>query len=163
MFVVRSAGKDEGTDMMSDHIRSLLPCECPNLGNTFKHLRTCPVDMFDRLVGREAVLIPENHPVKKEGLEWADYNIQELIEAVWDQLVVAKSDVHRLVDYIRELEYRKPYRQQDLENRQVWDSYVNSMLNASPGLTVETAVKLADRILEYRLKKFEEFATSSNS
>lgn len=41
------------------------------------------------------------------------------------------------------------------EDRKAWDSYVNAMLSASPGLSVETAIKHADRILRHRQWKFD--------
>lgn len=113
MFVVRSAGKDEGTDVKNKGEESL--------------------DLIvDAL--RENGDLDETLGVVE--------SVKLLIHRSINLAVLTKLNQERCF----------------AEEKTTWDSYVNSMLNASPGLTVETAVKLADRILEYRQKKF-----SSNS
>jgi hypothetical protein len=127
-------------------------CDCRCIDKNGPHAEHCTVSEFDSYTtGPE---LPPELAMSENG-DTKD-TIQKLIEYIYGKPTIRKPEVDRLIDYIRDLEFRlnKIYPQHTSENRLAWDGYVNAMLNASPGLSVETAVRHADKILEVRIKKF---------
>jgi hypothetical protein len=141
--------------MTLDDIRKILPCRCIDRPSSWTgHDREiCPIGAFDCLTGAN---LPPEILEKEEGMGGMDLNIQLLINVVCNQSATRKPEVTRLVDYIRVLEARGyGLEKHDVqEYRLAWDGYANAMLRSSPGLHVDTAIMHADKMLEYRRKKF---------